>query len=421
MLEQYFFKPDTVESIKSSWIGDPIERYVRWMSDNGYSFRTVVRRVPILKQFGEFARQRGAQTWEELPLHIEPFIAKRVQPHKSKTSSSDLRSVSNPIRSPIDQMLTLILSDFQGHGRSRFTYVPFFKQAPGFFDFLCKERGLKEASLDQYHHYLKRLESYLDSINLSHLEELSPTILSAFIIGIGGRLSKNSISGLCSSLRIFLRYLYQEHVISRDLSLGIEGPRRYQLADVPRSITWGEIRTMLEIVDRRTALGKRDYAILLLLITYGLRGHEVADLTLEHLDWERERLLVPERKANHNTAYPLSTVVGNAILEYLKLGRPETEDRHLFFRVLAPIKPVLSSTISNRVTHYLRKANIHVCKTGSHTLRHSCVQRLVDADFSFKVIGDYVGHASPSSTAIYTKIDLEALREIAMGHGEELL
>lgn len=420
MLEQYFFKPDTVESIQSSWIGESIERYVSWMSDNGYSFRTVVRRVPILKQFGEFAQHKGAQTWEELPLHIEPFVAHKVKSRNGNKSSSELRSDCNRIRTPIDQMLTLILSDYQGCGRSRYTHVPFLSRVPGFFDFLRKERGLKEASLEQYHYYLKRLESYLDSINLSQLEELSPTILSAFIIGVSGRLSKNSISGLCSTLRIFLRYLYQEHIIDRDLSISIEGPRKYQLADVPRSITWDDIRHMLEIVDRRTALGKRDYAILLLLITYGLRGHEVADLTLDHIDWERERLLIPERKANHNTAYPLSTVVGNAILEYLKSGRPKTEDRHLFYRVIAPIKPVLSSTISDRVTHYLRKANIHVCKTGSHTLRHSCVQRLVDADFSFKVIGDYVGHASPSSTAIYTKIDLEALREIAMGHGEEL-
>jgi integrase len=155
---------------------------------------------------------------------------------------------------------------------------------------------------------------------------------------------------------------------------------------------------MIEVVDRRTTLGKRDYALLLLLVTYGLRACEVAGLRLDDIDWRRERLLVSERKAGHYTAYPLSSVVGEAIIDYLKHGRPETSERH----------------------NYLHKAGIKVSKPGSHTLRHTCVQRLVDAEFSFKTIGDYVGHSSPSSTQVYTKFAVEDLREVALGHGEDL-
>ena len=177
---------------------------------------------------------------------------------------------------------------------------------------------------------------------------------------------------------------------------------------------------MLNVVDRRTIVGKRDYALLLLLVTYGLRACEVAGLKLEDIDWRRERLLVSERKAGHNTAYPLSSVVGEAIVDYLKYGRPETSERHIFFRIMAPRVPLTSSAISQRVTYYLHKAGIKVGRPGSHTLRHTCVQRLVDAEFSFKAIGDYVGHASPSSTRVYTKVAVEALREVALGHGEDL-
>jgi integrase/recombinase XerD len=190
--------------------------------------------------------------------------------------------------------------------------------------------------------------------------------------------------------------------------------------DLPRSISWADVRKMLESVDRRSALGKRDYAILLLLVTYGLRAHEVAGLRLDDIDWKRERLMVSERKAGHNTAYPLSSAVGEAIVGYLKHGRPQTSDRHLFFRALAPRAPLTSRAISGRVTNYLHKAGISVGRPGSHTLRHTCVQRLVDAELSFKTIGDYVGHASPSSTQIYAKVAVEALREVALGHGEEL-
>jgi site-specific recombinase XerD len=194
----------------------------------------------------------------------------------------------------------------------------------------------------------------------------------------------------------------------------------YRLADIPRSISWDEVRRMLEAVDRRAPLGKRDYAILLLLVTYGLRAREVAALTLDAIDWKRERLYVPERKAGHSTAYPLSPMVGEAILDYLQNGRPQTTDRHVFFRVLAPCAPLTWQAIGSRTSYYLHKAGIVVARPGSHTLRHTCVQRLVDAHFSLKTIGDYVGHRSPASTEIYTKVAVETLRELALGPGEEL-
>jgi integrase len=178
---------------------------------------------------------------------------------------------------------------------------------------------------------------------------------------------------------------------------------------------------MLECVERRTVAGRRDYAILLLLVTYGLRGREVAALTLDDLDWKRQRLLVPERKAGHCTAYPLSTIVGNALIEYLQGGRPETSDRHVFFRTMAPVAPLTYSAVSSRASYYLHKAGINAPRLGSHTLRHTCIQRLVDAEVPFKVIGDYVGHSTPDSTQIYTKVDVEALRDVALGNGEDIL
>jgi site-specific recombinase XerD len=177
----------------------------------------------------------------------------------------------------------------------------------------------------------------------------------------------------------------------------------------------------LETIDRRTPTGKRDYAIFLLLITYGLRACEVSKLTLDDIDWERERLYILARKAGHSTAYPLSAMVGKAIIEYIKHGRPKTLDRQLFFRAYAPRTPITHGAISTLASHYIHKAGIQVAKPGSHTLRHTCAQRLVDANFSFKLIGDYVGHRSSSSTEIYTKVDIEALRKVACENEEDIL
>jgi len=207
----------------------------------------------------------------------------------------------------------------------------------------------------------------------------------------------------------------------RDLSPTVEAPPVYRLAHIPRSITWDEVRRMLEMIDCRTIVGRRDYAILLLLVTYGLRAREVAGLCLEDIDWQHDRLRVPERKAGHSTAYPLSPLVGEAIVAYLRSGRPTSTSRRLFFRVMAPFEPIKHNAVSCRATYYLLKAGVVVPRPGSHTLRHTCVQRLVDAGWPLKHIGDYIGHRSPASTEIYSKVAVETLREVACGDGEEIL
>ena len=179
---------------------------------------------------------------------------------------------------------------------------------------------------------------------------------------------------------------------------------------------------MLGAVDRRTPCGKRDYAILLLLVTYGLRAREVAALTLDDIDWKRDRLAIPGRKAGHSTAFPLSAVAGEALVDYLRHGPPpSSDDRHVFFRAVAPVRPVSRVAVSACARHYLLKAGIQVPRPGSHTLRHTCVQRLVDDGFGFKTIGDFIGHRSPASTKIYAKVAIEPLRQVALGDGEQVL
>ena len=202
------------------------------------------------------------------------------------------------------------MPSFVGRGRPPYVRDPFLTEAPGFFTYLREERGLRETSVRHYGHSLRGFERYLARIGVQRLAELSPAILSAFVTEAGRGLSGNSMTGLCSALRVFVRYAYREGVIARDLSGAVETPRKYRLSNVPRSISWDEVRRMLEGVDRRGAVGKRDFAILLLLVTYGLRAREVAALTLDDIDWERERLLVPERKAGHCTASEIGHGLG---------------------------------------------------------------------------------------------------------------
>jgi site-specific recombinase XerD len=422
MLETYFAKPETVERIRASWIGSEVEQYVGWLADQGYDVRSVWRRVPRLVAFGEFARQRGVTEVADLPAHVDAYVAERVRRHRGeRKNGSTARQVAKEARGPVEQMLKLVLSGFEGTGRAHYHH-PFAEAVPGFFEYLVVERGLRPESVRHYAHHLRRFEAYLGRVGVRGLQELSPALLSAFVAERSAKgLAKTSVRDGCGVLRVFLRYAHRQGVVGNDLSKTVEWPQVYRLSSIPRSISWIEVGKVLAGVDRRTACGRRDYAILLLLVTSGLRGREVAALTLDDIDWKRERLAVPERKAGHSTAFPLSKSVGEAIVDYLQHGRPKTTDRRVFFRSVAPMRPIGSAVVSNCATRYLLQAGVQVPRPGSHTLRHTLVQRLVDAEFALKEIGDFVGHRSPASTQIYSKVAVESLRQVALGDGEEVL
>jgi len=422
MLERCFVRPETLICICSSWIGPPIERYAAWLCERGYRVGTLATRVSLLRHFGTFAQTHGAQRYEELPAYLEPFLEFWFRRrHPRRTSGPPRPPVTRYARVAIEQMLRVAVPGFVGRPRRHALREPFADRAPGFSNYLRHERGLREATLGLYDEHLRALATYLTDLGVEPLQALSPTVVSGFLTDRSQGLKRSTMQARCAVLRVFLRYLHRERLVARDLSVFVEAAPRYRLAHLPRSIAADDVRRMLDGIDRRTILGRRDYAMLLLLVTYGLRAREVAALTLDELDWRHDRLRIPARKAGHSTGYPLSPRVGAAILDYLKAGRPTTPLRQVFFHVTAPCAPVTQEAVSHRAAHYLRHADIVVPRPGSHTLRHSCVQRLVDAGWSLKAIGDYVGHGSPASTEIYSKVAVETLREVALGSGEEVL
>lgn len=336
MLNRYFIRPTTVDRIRASWIGDPIERYVAWLCEQSYAARNVFVRVPILLRFGEFAQGTGASSWEELPAHVESFVEDWLTRQGREYSPPQRQAAARGIRNPIQQLIRLILPHYAENKPC--LPNPFADAVPGFFGFLRKERGLREATLVQYRHYLQRLQDYLHRVGRPLLPDLPLTTVSAFITDSGATIDKRSVQSLCSILKVFFRYLYRVGLMTRDVGKAIESPRRYSFSNLPRSITWSEVERMLQKVDRRSPVGKRDYAILLLLVTYGLRAREVGALTLDDIDWKRDHLHIRGRKAGHSTAYPLASPVGEALLDYLKQGRPATIERAFSFELMRPIR-----------------------------------------------------------------------------------
>lgn len=422
MLEHYYVRPVTVDRIRSSWIAPAIEQYVNWLTGQRYSVKTVSRRIPLLVAFGEFAMTHGATEFAQLPDQVEPFVQEWVRTHtRRKHTARARKSISDTSRNPIRQMMQLAIPGYVGLGRPHKPRDPFAAQAPRFFEYLASERGLRVHTIYHYQFYLRQFAAYLDRIGLTDLGQLSPTVMGSFIAQYGPRVAWTTLRNACGTLRVFLRYLHREGVLPKDLSGLVEFPQSYRLSGLPRSIPWEQVEQVLGGVDCRAASGKRDYAILLLLATYGLRASEVAALTLDDIDWRRERFTIRERKAGNTTTYPLSTIVGAALVDYLKNGRPIVADRQIFVRACAPLVPIGAAAVVSRAAFYIRKAGIEVIRPGSHTLRHSCVQHLVNAHFPLKHVGDYVGHRNPSSTQIYAKTAIDELREVAQGDGEDVL
>lgn len=420
MLHHYFIRMAPIERVRKSWLRGLIEGYVAWLAERDYTPAYVRTRVQLLTRFGEFTRKRGVISVDELPEHIEPFVNKWMADHPRRARSDGPKVFGRYIRNPIQQMLTVMVPEYSIKSPTSLV-EPFAERAPGYFRCLRHERGLSDGTLVQHRYFLRQFEAYLTKNGSPELEALSPQVLSSFVTELGQKYCKKAVHGVCCILKTFLRYLHRENITARELSKSVEAPRLYRLSHIPRSISWDDVRKLLERVDLHKPIGKRDYAILLLLVTYGLRAREVSALTLDDIDWRHERLYVRQRKAGHSTAYPLSTAVGNAITDYLRAGRPRGKLRRLFFNAIAPHGPITAATVSLLAQRYLREAGIEIRRPGSHTLRHTCIQRLLDAHFNLKTIGDYVGHKSADATQVYTKVDIDRLREVALGDGEAIL
>jgi site-specific recombinase XerD len=420
MLEHYFTRPESVDRLRALWLGPAIDRYSEWLVSRQSAKSTALQSLHALVDLDRFAQSRGIQRWDELPALVDDFARYRFRLHgKGCRTAKARRTQRSQSRAPVEQLLRLLIPGYVGTMR-RLPW-PFLTRAPGFREYLREERGLRPVTMRRYAHYLRGFETYLQRLTGGELAELSPGLLIKFLTRRVRQLQPGGLQACSGVLRVFLRYLHRQGILPKDLSRAVPRGRTYRHAAIPRGIPWSEVERVLAGIDRRSVLGKRDYAMLLLLATYGLRAQEVAMLELSAIDWGRSQLHVLGRKAGNSTSYPLAASVGEAIIEYLRYGRPVSDDRYVFLTVKAPYHGLQHFDVSRQATTYLRRAGVQVSRPGSHTFRHSCVQRLVEADIPFKMISDYVGHRSPDATQVYAKVALHKLRALTLGHAEDAL
>lgn len=419
MLERHFRSFKAIDRVRALWLGPQIERYVETLEELHTSNVTIRQHVRVLAHFNDFVRSRGVVRLQELPDHVDAFVEQWQAEHGGWCKNAhDVATVVSQSRVAVEQMLSVTLP---GYTRPDNTApLPFSVSAPSFFSFLVNEKGLSRTTLHHYKYTLRPFETYLARAGIS-LAELTPACITAFLDERAETLHKAGMHKSACALRVFLRYLNREAILAADLAHSVPRGRVYRQASIPRAIRWEDVERLLASVDQRSDLGKRDYAILVLLASYGLRAREIAALRLDDFDWAHAQISIPMRKGGHSTRYPLSATAGGAVIEYLRVRRTDVPHREVFLASKSPCAPMQQGAISAMVGCRMRRAGIQVTRCGSHTLRHSCVQRLVEADVPFKVIGDYVGHRAPASTLVYAKVAVHKLRELVIGDGEDVL
>lgn len=280
-------------------------------------------------------------------------------------------------------------------------------------------RGVRGQTVGTHKNNVRCVRDFLDmryGYGAVDLKRLVPKDADRFILKQAKRYKPKTINTFGSALRNFFRFLQMKGVCNGQLFNAVPKIPQWRLSSLPPSLTREEIQKFLDSFDRSTPMGKRDYAIALCLVFLGLRAGEVANLTLEDLDWRSGTLRVPLHKTRRRDLLPLPTVVGRAIVRYLRDGRPESNQRHVFIGHLNRHRgwSLDAPGIRRIVRDAFDRAGLKPPSRGTHILRHTAATQMLRKGASIKDIADVLRHRSLDTTVIYTKVDLPALKGVAL-------
>jgi site-specific recombinase XerD len=329
-----------------------------------------------------------------------------------------------------------VLADFAetGHIERAFAEVQAIHLIPAMQNTLrdylqyCKDRlHLRPGTLDGRTTELTIFLDFLHSKKARTLDQIQASDLSEFITCRAdlplGRIRRDqwlepkTVARIVSDMRSFLRFLTMRGILQKDLSGELPKIRVPQDAKIPSVWEQELVVRLLEAVDRSSAKGKRDYAILLLACRLGMRVGDIRTLKLEQIHWDDSTIEVTQSKTGTPLRLPLTNEVGEALIDYLKSGRPQVAHREVFLKTNPPFDPFKGNNLHHIVTYWrllggIRFRTAH--KRGVHSLRHTLATRLLEKGTPFTTIAEILGHTSLESTRIYAKANVEALRSVAL-------
>lgn len=386
----------------------------------GYSRTGIPSHVSAVRQFLLYLKRQSLATEEVRPSHLASFLQTKLERYRKRSGRSrNPHQWQTRYTGAIRRLLRMVHSHWPPSEPPTNDCERFQREVcDGYGRWLTEVQGLAEGTLRKNGDAARLFLRWLgERATRDSLSRLTVSDIDKYLEWRMPGLRRATRHGVTQCLRSFLRYLQGVGLISRDLSSAVSSPILYKFDEIPRSFTEQQVKKLLEVTRRdRSPSGRRDYAILMLLATYGLRAGEVVRLRLEDIDWRGERLRVRQSKTGVESFLPLVTPIGDALLNYLRCGRPHINLREVFLRVRAPQGPFSKgSSLGTLIHRRLKQAGIEVRgRHGAHAFRFARAASLLRASVPLKSIGDLLGHRSAVSTEIYLRLPTDDLRAISL-------
>lgn len=399
-------------------LGPYIDDFVTTVSATGYTPTSLRDLLQGVIQFGTFLREQGVTDLQNLQArHVEAFIA--TQPLR-RCRGQYVYPISRGVRGARHLWCYAQAAGITAVDSNRPSSDHPVLEA--WLAFLERHRGLAKNSLALYRRHIQRfLDELGPQANGAKLRSLNAERVRDYISRAVHGYSRSHRKAVVSTLRIFLRFAWERGYVERELATTVERIPSFKHETTPRGPCWEDAQRLLDVPDRSTTLGQRDYAILQILLSYGVRAQQVCSLKLQDLSWPTDTIRFAPMKGGRGVEVPLTPTVGEAVLAYLRAGRPQpSASRHVFLRSRAPFRPITTSAISGLVTKAFVQAGVASPHRGSHALRHAWATHLLAEGRSFKTIADLLGHRSLETTRIYAKVDVRRLRTVGLSWPQEV-
>lgn len=401
----FFGDQETISRFHLHPLGKYLDDYAQWLHDRGYCWeaarakiRNVARLSPWLKRHGIPAKDLR---WE----HIQNYLQMKVR----KSPPFNRQDKAN-----LKQFLLYLQKQGVLSKPAAAESTPVERVVTEYRDYLLKERALSQGTTAQYCRHVSRflLESFPRS--KPDLSILRSSSVTSHVQKTAAKMSKKDAKLMCCALRSFLRYARYQGYVEADLQASVPSVANWTLASIPKALSAEVAEKILASCDRQTPIGRRDYAILLLLARLGLRAGEIVTLQLGDIDWRAGTISI-HGKGSNLSMLPLPPDVGQAIADYLQDGRPKCLTRRVFICATAPIRGFTKSgAVSNIVASAFRRAGIdNEKRRGAHLFRHTLATGLLRDGASLPEIAELLRHRSISCVTIYAKVDLQSLRSLA--------
>jgi site-specific recombinase XerD len=385
---------------KPGQLGAQVEGYRVWLADRGYTSQTVRNMLADLGRLGRWMSGEGLAPSELDEAAMVAFLAARrgagrgrarglgaMMPLLSYLREAGVTPAAKPPRTPLGALL----------GEYRV--------------WLVRERGLAAATVLRYEGTARRfLQQQAMAGGALKPAGLAGADVNVFLLRECGRVSAGSAKGRVAELRAVLRFLYLQGLTPLPLGTAVPPVGGWRLAALPPSMTAADVQLLLDSCDRGTDVGVRDFAIMMLVARLGLRSVEVARMELRDVDWRAGELVV-RGKARRQDRLPLPAEAGEALVAYLARGRAPAGARRLFLTCRAPRGPIRADLVGDVVERACRRAGVP--RVGPHRLRHALAAELLRQGAGLVAISQVLRHQDLATTALYAKVDLSTLRQVA--------